>query len=116
MKKILLISSVLVYVLSSCSDATPTCDVPEGITYDNGISTIIKENCFNCHSPERYKSKGGYMKLYDEKALKKLAKDGTLMGAVNHERGYIAMPYKKGVKLDSCVRVVLQSWVDGGCK
>jgi len=116
MKKILAILSITLYILSSCTSSTPACDVPAEISYTNGISSIIKENCFTCHSPENYKKKGGYIKLYDEKSLKKLAKEGTLMGAVNHERGYIAMPYKKGIKLDSCVRVVLQTWVEEGCK
>jgi len=116
MKKTFVMSSIVMYLLSSCTGSTPACDIPEGISYNSGISTIIKENCFNCHSPEKYKVKGGRIKLYDEKALKKLGEDGTLMGALNHKRGYVAMPYKKGVKLDSCVRVVLQSWVDGGCK
>jgi len=114
MKRLLLILTSII-IVSSCSSSTD-CQIPEDITYTSDIKVIIEENCYACHAPDVYKKKGGNVKLFEFEKLKKLSLNGVLMGSVNHEKGYIAMPYRKGTKIDKCASDKLQKWIDGGCK
>ena len=119
MKKlfVLTLSVVLFVFIQSCGEGeSSSCDVPEDLSYTNGISTVIETNCFACHAPDVYKKKAARMKIFDYASLKKAAESGVLMGSVKHEQGFIAMPYRKGVKIDQCDIDKLQAWVDSGCK
>lgn len=97
----------------SCSE-TPACMPPESITYTEHVKPIVEKNCFECHAPDKYKAMAGRNKIYEYKHLVSMAERGNLMGAVNHEKGYTPMPFNKGIKIDTCERVILQKWIDQG--
>ena len=71
------------------------CKLPEEVTYSGQIATLVEEKCFMCHAPEVYKTKASRMKIFDYKSLKKAAEEGLLMGSITHQKGFIAMPYRK---------------------
>lgn len=90
------------------------CQVPQKVSYALEVAPVIEANCFTCHAPDVYKKKASRVKLYDYEHLREKAESGLLMGSVKHEKGFIAMPYKKGVKIDTCDIALLQAWVDQG--
>lgn len=112
-----LFSVVLLSSMIACSGAPEqTCNIPESVTYNETVSKLIEKNCFQCHAPDVYKKKASRNKIFDYEGLKEKAEAGILMGSVKHLPGFIAMPYRKGVKIDSCDIEILQRWVDQGMK
>lgn len=92
------------------------CNIEKNITYTNHIAPIIETNCFECHAPDVYKKKASRNKIFDYKSLKEKAESNLLYGSINHEKGFIAMPYKKGKKIDSCDIQIIKTWIDSGMK
>ena len=115
MKKIFIL--VLVFqALVSCSENKVLCKLPEEVTYSGQIKSLVEAKCFSCHAPDVYKKKASRMKIFDYKSLKSTAEEGTLMGSLMHETGFIPMPYRKGKKIDTCSIALFQKWIDGGLK
>lgn len=102
-------------LFNSCN-SKELCPLPETITYTKDIAVVIEEKCFMCHAPEVYKKKASRNKLYNYESLKKMGKSGQLLGSITHAQGYIAMPYKKGVKIDTCSIALISKWVNTGMK
>ena len=92
------------------------CDLPTEISYQGQIKGIIENQCFSCHAPNVYKKKASRIKIYDYTSLKKMGKSGQLVGSITHSKGYIAMPYRKGTKIDSCSIALIARWVQNGMK
>jgi hypothetical protein len=92
------------------------CNIEENITYTSHIATIIETNCFECHAPDVYKKKASRNKIFDYKNLKEMAESNLLYGSINHEKGFIAMPYKKRKKIDSCDILTIKTWIESGMK
>lgn len=84
------------------------------MTYTNTVSNLIETHCFSCHAPDVYKKKASRNKIYDYSSLKKMGESGQLIGSITHATGFIAMPYRKGVKIDSCAILVIKNWVAMG--
>ncbi|AXT58837.1 hypothetical protein D1816_00225 [Aquimarina sp. AD10] len=101
--------------LNSCKNKI-SCQIPEEVTYSKQIKTIIETDCFLCHAQDVYKTKASRNKIFDYESLKKSGKSGVLIGSITHTKGYIAMPYKKGVKIDSCNIELIKKWVQTGMK
>ena len=93
-----------------------TCDTPKDITYTNQIAPLIEEKCFMCHAPDVYKKKASRNKIFDYASLKKMGESGQLIGSITHTKGFIAMPYRKGTKIDSCSIKLIKQWVAFGMK
>jgi len=111
----LLCSLVVVLPISSCNQkGKNNCSVSELPTYTKDVASIIEIKCFRCHDKEVYKTKASRTKIYDYKSLKKIAKNGLLIGSVTHAKGYIPMPYKSGEKIDDCSIATLIKWVETG--
>lgn len=113
-----LIQLGIVFLVFSCGkkEKNVPCDIPPTVTYKTNIAPIIEQECFECHAKEVYKKKASRNKIYDYKSLKKMAQEGMLLGALNHEPGFIAMPYKKGKKIDACKIKIISAWVSSGMK
>ncbi len=114
MKKQLIIITTSIFVLSCNSKKKDICITPENITYTKNVAAIIKTNCFECHAPDVYKKKASRNKIFDYKSLKEKAASNLLYGSINHEKGFIAMPYRKGKKIDSCDIHIIKMWIDQG--
>ena len=101
--------------LKSCGSQLE-CEHPEEVTYTKDIAPVIEAKCFMCHAPEVYKKKASRIKIYDYKNLVNMAESGQLMGSITHKQGFIAMPYKKGTKIDTCSIVLINKWIETGMK
>lgn len=114
-KAILFYLFLVISHLHSCKNQEP-CPIPEEVTYSNQVKTIIETDCFLCHAPDVYKTKASRNKIFDYENLKKHAESGVLVGSITHSTGYIAMPYKKRIKIDSCNIELIKKWVKTGMK
>jgi len=111
----LLAAVTILFTLASCG-AKDECGLPEAVTYTKDIAPVIEAKCFMCHAPDVYKKKASRNKIFDYKSLKKMAESGQLIGSITHAKGFIAMPYKKGVKIDTCSIAIIDKWVKTGMK
>ncbi|WP_025739650.1 hypothetical protein [Aquimarina pacifica] len=112
-KKIVVVLSLVTFLISSCKKEE-TCDIPQEITYTKQIASMVETECFLCHAPDVYKKKASRNKIFDYPSLKKMGESGQLIGSITHAKGYIAMPYRKNKKIDSCAIEVFKKWVDLG--
>lgn len=114
----ILIIIVTVNFILSLNACTPKidCKIPETLSYTKDIAPIIEAKCFMCHAPDVYKKKASRNKIFDYESLKKMGESGQLIGSITHAQGFIAMPYKKGVKIDTCSIAILSQWVNSGMK
>jgi len=104
-------------LLVSCKgESKPVCDTPKDITYTNQVAPLIEQQCFMCHAPDVYKTKASRNKIFDYPSLKKMGESGQLIGSITHAKGFIAMPYRKGTKIDSCSIALIKQWVAQGMK
>lgn len=106
---------VFLLLLQSCKQK-PLCDLPNEVTYTQTVAPLIEAKCFMCHSQEVYKTKASRNKIYNYESLKKMASSGILMGAITHQKGFIAMPYRKNEKIDTCAIATIAKWVETGMK
>lgn len=113
--KLLLVTIFAFSIFTSCQKKEK-CNLPEAITYTNDIAPVIEAKCFMCHAPDVYKEKASRNKIYDYKNLKKMGESGQLIGSITHAQGFIAMPYRKGVKIDTCSIAIIDKWVKTGMK
>ncbi len=80
------------------------------VTYAQTIQPIIAQNCLMCHSQAL--QLGGIV-LEGHAALADRAAAGDLMGAINHEPGFSAMP-QGAAKLNDCTISKIGKWVNDG--
>lgn len=80
------------------------------VTYSSTISTIISENCLNCHQGS---SAGGGIDLSNYANVKIQADNGKFLGTVQQLSGYSAMP-KGAAKLSDCKINQIKIWINQG--
>ncbi len=117
LSKSIFIFGALLLTLSSCNNKPKiNCETPKVISYSKDIAPVIETKCFMCHAPDVYKKKASRNKIFNYKSLKKMASSGQLIGSITHAKGFIAMPYKKGTKIDTCSISLISKWIDTGMK
>ena len=55
--KQVLILTLLISLNSCKGEPKEKCDIPENITYNKHIASIIEVQCFKCHASDVYKEK-----------------------------------------------------------
>ncbi|GAO43899.1 c-type cytochrome [Flavihumibacter petaseus] len=106
-------------LLSSCSkdkesdqptdpDNPPTCNTAN-MSFANNVLPIINSNCSSCHGA----TPTAPFSLTNYAEVKVVADDGRLIGAINHQSGYVPMP-QNAAKLSSCNIAKIQAWIDQG--
>lgn len=118
MKKFVLLMTT--FAVFSCSTVEESgeassdfvCEM-DSVSYVKDIVPILEANCYECHNEEEYakKADGNLLQGYD--ALKKKVDKGLVVGNINHEKGFIGMPYRRA-KIDSCARLKIMKWVEMG--
>ncbi|MCB0733399.1 MAG: hypothetical protein KDC76_02395 [Bacteroidetes bacterium] len=88
-----------------CTDCDTT-----NVTFSGVISTIITNTCVGCHNAQ---STQGGIRLDSYNAVKGEALSGALMGVVEHQSGFVGMPYNQ-TKLSPCTIDKLRKWVNDG--
>lgn len=98
---------------------TPTCDTTVSTTFSQYVSTVVDNNCLECHSTANNASLGGSINLEGYDNLINYVNDGpnggSFMGAITHNPNYIAMP-DGAAKLDDCTIQKLQKWINNGAQ
>ena len=98
---------------------TPTCDTTVSTTFSQYVSTVVDNNCLECHSTANNASLGGSINLEGYNNLINYVNDGpnggSFMGAITHNPNYIAMP-DGAAKLDDCTIQKLQKWINNGAQ
>lgn len=82
----------------------------DNVTYSGTIQAILASSCISCHQSS---NPSGGVKLDNYTEVKKVADNGRLWGAINHEGGFVAMPLGGG-KLSDCSLLQIKQWIDDG--
>ena len=85
------------------------CDTSD-VTYNKSIAPIIAAKCKGCHQGS---SPGGGIPLVTYNNVNVTALDGSLLGCINHDSPYSAMP-KGSSKLPACDIAKIRIWIDAG--
>ncbi len=95
---------------NSCTD----CDT-SAVTFSGTILPIMNAYCTGCHdasSPSGGISLTAYLGTGSNDGIVDVASDGRLMGALNGDVGFVAMP--PGSMLPQCLIDQIRIWVDAG--
>lgn len=79
-------------------------------TYAAAVKPIIDANCLGCHNGTATPS-GVNLATYA--ALRTVALNGRLAGAVNHQQGFAPMP-RNAPKLSDCKISQITKWIQAG--
>ncbi|MEJ7676570.1 MAG: hypothetical protein WKG06_01585 [Segetibacter sp.] len=91
------------------------CDTSVTISYRSDITNILQQNCYMCHSADKYTTAGGYNQLDTISLLQQMVVNGKLLKAINHAPGAVPMPYGGG-KLSDCDIMKITAWINGGAR
>lgn len=90
-------------------DEIPDCDTI-AVSYSTIVNPILVTHCVGCHGTTN-PSGGVSLKTYE--GVRSVAMNGRLAGAINHQAGYIAMPFNLD-KLPNCEISQITSWINQG--
>lgn len=85
------------------------CDT-SAVTYSMSVVPVLSANCISCHGGS---TPSAAIRLDTYAGVKQQVDNGRLLGAINHEASYSAMP-KGGNKLSVCNIAKIRIWVAGG--
>lgn len=80
------------------------------VSYSSSIVPIMQLHCYGCHN-EIDQNAG--INLKDFQTVLTLVESGKLMGTINHESGFVAMP-QNADKLSDCEISKLNVWINNG--
>lgn len=78
--------------------------------YNAAIKPIMENNCTGCHNASL--ASGGII-LSTYAGVAAAATDGSLLGSIRHQSGYVAMP-QGGTKLSDCKIKQVEKWIQAG--
>lgn len=80
------------------------------VTFSATVSPIIQAQCAVCHNDSR---QDGGVNLANYQLIKAAGQNGSLMGTIEHQTNYKAMP-PSGVKIDQCFIDQIKIWMADG--
>jgi cytochrome c5 len=89
-------------------DNSTNCDT-SSVSFSKDVLPIFQNSCNSCHSGNQPLNG---MDLSSHDGAVKVANTGRLLGAINHQSGYSAMP-KEG-KLSNCNINKITAWINKG--
>lgn len=92
-----------------CDSSTIPCET-ESVSFSADIAPIIKDACYGCHN--QHIREGG-IELLDYEDIQMVALDGSLLGTVAAEPGYVRMPFES-IALSACYVEKIRVWVEAG--
>ena len=96
----------------NCNPNSNGCDTSKTISFKNDVQPIIDLHCKGCHSTY---SPGAGIKLTTYAEINTLIVGGELIGVIDHERGFKAMP-PAGNKLNDCLISKIKIWIRNGAQ
>jgi uncharacterized membrane protein len=117
MKNFLIIFCTLIYFSSCTYDNIEeyygeTCDTLD-VTFSTTVEPILDVNCVSCHNSS-FGNGGVVLDSYAE--VKKYADNGALLGVIDHQQGFEAMPPPPSTKLDDCTIAKVEKWIEQGAQ
>jgi hypothetical protein len=116
MKALIVISSLMIAVMSSCyydkfENFKPAvqCDTAFVVKYAVNVKPIIDASCNSCHSGNA--TSGGGIILDNYNALKTVAGSGKLISSVTWDGNASQMPKGAFDKIDPCSINTLKKWI-----
>lgn len=94
---------------TNCVPSGP-CNIDAPVSFKNDVLPIIDNYCYGCHST--VDPQGGYSYSTYNETLKSV-NDGTLLGSIRFENGYVAMP-ENSKKMPSCNIDLIRIWIEEG--
>lgn len=85
------------------------CDTA-AVTYSMSVVPVLSANCIGCHGGS---TPSAAIRLDTYAGVKQQVDNGRLLGAVNQEASYSAMP-KGGNKLSTCNIAKIRLWIAAG--
>ena len=82
------------------------------MSFQTDIEPILERNCYVCHRSE-VNSGNVTLDVYSELMVR--VNDGSLLGAINHNQGFTAMP-QNAPKLASCEIAKIEQWIADGAQ
>ncbi|MCB0715843.1 MAG: hypothetical protein R2796_05365 [Chitinophagaceae bacterium] len=83
----------------------------ENVSYSGTVVPLLQANgCLGCHSGG---APSGNISLSGYAAVKTVALNGKLHGAINHTPGFSPMP-QGGNKMSACAIQQIKAWIDAG--
>jgi hypothetical protein len=92
-----------------CDSSTFPCDTAE-VSFSETISPIIEDACKGCHNQYVHE---GNVELLTYEDIRTVALNGSLVGTVAWEPGYVRMPFGS-IRLSTCLVEKISSWVEAG--
>lgn len=123
MGKILTITFLSLFLFYSCyydneEDLYPVSEINKcdtsNISFSNHIFPIIHNNCNNCHSDVLAPSLGGHISLENYSHIKYSVEEGSLLGSIEYETGYVSMPPEG--RIDDCSINKIKVWISNGAE
>lgn len=118
MKKIIILSVIIMATLLSCSKdeeepiVTPptiVCDTDD-MSFENDVTPIFQSNCLGCHSTA---AAFGNIILDNHDEVIKVINAGRLLGSIKRESGFSSMP-QNAAQLTDCDINKIESWIEDG--
>lgn len=94
----------LLYPAGGCST--------DSVTYSGTVNAILAQNCARSGCHDAATAMSG-VNLSSVAGAQIIAKDGRLLGTINHAAGYSPMP-KDAAKLDDCRISQISKWIADG--
>ncbi len=92
-------------------DGKIPCDTTAPAKFSTDVLPVMNANCNSgCHNTA---SASGGVILDTYNGVKSFVNNGRLMGSINHENGFSAMP-QGGNKLNVCTIAKIQQWINAG--
>jgi len=85
------------------------CDLTN-VTFSQSVWTIIQNSCTGCHSGD---TPQGGLSLTNYDQVAQIAQSGLLSGVINHDPGFVAMPFN-GQQLSTCKIDIIEEWISQG--
>lgn len=92
--------------IGNCQSACDTTSV----SFSTNVFPIIQNYCNGCHSTNSTLSS---IKLSTYNDIKLAVSNGSLIGSVNYDQGFVPMP-KNGNQLSQCKIDIIQKWINDG--
>jgi hypothetical protein len=114
----LVILQLLVLIATACAweneetlyPGSGLCDTLD-VSYSEDVVPILANSCYECHSKTNAPDFGNGLTLEDYEDV--FASSDLVVGAINHQEGFPAMP-QEADKLDTCSISVIEAWVNSG--
>jgi hypothetical protein len=82
------------------------------VSYQQDIRQILERSCLSCHNNDNA-ALNGNIKLETYPDVKRYVEDGSFLGTVRRDAGFIPMP-QDAQRISQCEISKIEAWIDAG--